>query len=157
MWSQAVLVPGDAILGRIHAFEAAARSDSEGGYVDGRSTDMLHEFRWLYAALHLMSQKLAATREEQAERHTRRRMQREESKLEPLVRVVTLRRMEEARAIEGHSNVDWQWQWKVTGHWRNQYYPSTGAHQPKWIEDYVKGPPEKPFKTPAHTVYAVSR
>jgi hypothetical protein len=72
------------------------------------------------------------------------------------VRVVTLRRSESA----GHgdsANKEWACKWIVRGHWRQQYYPSTSEHRPKWIDPYVKGPDDKPLKAPTQTVYVVNR
>jgi hypothetical protein len=36
--------------------------------------------------------------------------------------------------------------WMVGGHWRNQWYPATEVHRPRWIDAYVKGPAEAPLK-----------
>jgi hypothetical protein len=48
-------------------------------------------------------------------------------------------------------------QWLVSGHWRKQFYRSTGEHRPKWIEPYVKGSEDQPLKPPTETVFRVSR
>lgn len=42
--------------------------------------------------------------------------------------------------------------WWVRGHFRNQYYPSTGDHSLIWIEPYMKGPEDAPVKG---SVYAM--
>lgn len=163
MWSYFVLLPGEKVIDKVRAFENMALTcdDDEtvrGAYVTGRAMDMLHEVRWVYTAFHLMSQRLATTVEHKAERATVRRVERENLSLPPLLRVVTLRRMEEARHAEGGSHaVDWKWQWDVRGHWRNQYYPGTGEHKPKYIEEYTKGPPDAPFKPPAALIYQAKR
>lgn len=36
--------------------------------------------------------------------------------------------------------------WIVSGHFRQQWYPSIGAHRPKYIDSYVKGPADAPLK-----------
>src|SRR6185369_7642162 len=114
-------------------------------YAEGRVTDTLHEIRWIYAAMHLMSQKLAAQVPTPAQRPTKRRLQKANAPLVPLVKVITLRRLQEQQKAAGTSReVDWQWQWLVSGHWRQQYFPSIGEHRHVWIESYIKGPPEKP-------------
>ena len=51
----------------------------------------------------------------------------------------------------------WQCQWIVSGHWRRQFYRSSGAHKPRYIAPYVKGPADKPLKAPAGAVFAVTR
>lgn len=161
MWSYFVLLPGEKVIDKIRAFENIERSadkDHAGAYIIGRVMDVLHEVRWVYTAFHLMSQRLAATVEHKAERATVRRMERENLSLPSLLRVVTLRRMEEARNAEGGSHsVDWRWQWTVGGHWRNQWYPSAGEHKPVYIEDYVKGPPDAPFKPAQALIYKAER
>lgn len=78
---------------------------------------------------------------------------------EPAVQVVSLRRRE-YEAPEGDPTtraVEWSCQWLVSGHWRAQYYPSTGQHRPKWIYPHTKGPADKPLKVGAKKVYAVTR
>lgn len=37
--------------------------------------------------------------------------------------------------------------WVVEGHWRNQWYPATAAHRPRYIDSYVKGPQGAPLQT----------
>ena len=168
MWTWFAIDDGDRVVDRIHRFEkdaavengVARRQDGlvPGTCVDGKQTDVMHEIRWVYTAMHLMSQKLATTVRHRGDRSIRRRWERDKSVLLPELNVVTLRRMQEARDKDPHgtSAVDWQWQWAVQGHWRNQWYPSDRAHKTKWIEDYVKGPVDKPMK-PVATVFNVKR
>lgn len=40
---------------------------------------------------------------------------------------------------------EWNHRWIVRGHWRNQWYPSTQVHRPKYVPSYVKGPEDKPL------------
>lgn len=40
---------------------------------------------------------------------------------------------------------DWSHRWLVSGHWRNQWYPSEGVHRPIWIDAFVKGPSDAPL------------
>ena len=47
-------------------------------------------------------------------------------------------------------------QFTVRGHWRNQWYARSGTHAPKFIEPFIKGPKDAPFKEVAR-VYAVER
>ena len=163
-WSYFSLMPGDKVLDRIRIFERVAcdyfgRSNSvtEGAYLPGRELDTLHEARWVYTALYMMSQKLAMTVEHRPERQARKRVEKETT-LVPMIRVVTLRRMEEDRKKDPKGNaVDWQWQWKVHHFWRRQWYPSEGVHKPVWIEDYIKGPIDRPLKPDTHTVYVARR
>jgi hypothetical protein len=43
-------------------------------------------------------------------------------------------------------SVEWSCQWNVKGHWRNQYYPSTGEHKRIFVAEYRKGPQDKPLR-----------
>jgi hypothetical protein len=67
--------------------------------------------------------------------------------------------MEEARAKAGADGgkVDWQWQWTVRGHWRNQFHPSTGLHSPTFIEAYLKGPESAPLKPDTLSMFVAKR
>ena len=53
---------------------------------------------------------------------------------------------------------EWQHQWVVNGHWRHQAH-GVGRAQRKliYINSFVKGPDDKPFKPTARKVYAVLR
>lgn len=121
--------------------------------------DPLHELRWIYSAFYLMAQRLSTVVHHESDRHQKRRMQREGNPLQPMVEVITLWRLEEDRAREtkGSKFVDWQWQWEVRGHWRNQYIPSTGEHTPVFVEAYIKGPKDKPLKPPGLKLFSASR
>jgi hypothetical protein len=157
-WSYMTLAPGDLVRDRIKTFEKSAYV-SDGAYCGGRETDMLHEIRWVYSAFHLMSQRLAVKVEHQADRHLRRRMEKEGSRNTPTVQYVTLRRYEEARkkAAASGESVEWNCQWMVGGHWRNQWYATEQKHRPVWIEDYIKGPEGKPLRQPSEKIYRAVR
>lgn len=74
-------------------------------------------------------------------------------------RIVYLRRRvyAESTCLGAEAQRHYSCQWLVSGHWRQQPYPSEGAVRPKWILPYVKGPSDKPLKAPTKTVYAVVR
>ncbi|MGH7393698.1 MAG: hypothetical protein ACREM3_30220, partial [Candidatus Rokuibacteriota bacterium] len=134
-------------------------AQKDGQYiVQNRSEQPLHEIRWIYTALHLMSQRLSITVRHPTDRATRHRAEREGQEAPPFIDVVTLRRLEAARQRDPQgNNVDWQWQWQVAGHWRDQWYPSEGVHKPKFIESYIKGPADKPLKPDSIKVYVAER
>ena len=138
-WAYFVARDGDRMDERAAAFEQKARESGDPGamYVpyQDRMVHPLHEIRWLYAALHLMAQRLATTVQHTTDRHTRRRAERQGQAAPPFIRVVTLRRLEQDRRRDPKgSDVDWQWQWTVRGHWRQQFYPSEGVHKPVFVE-----------------------
>jgi hypothetical protein len=106
-----------------------------------------HEIRLAYTVFHLMAQRLAAKVQTPVTREVRRRAERQRQVAPPFIQVVTLRRLEIARRHDPTGEApDWQWQWSVIGHWRWQWYPSDGTHKRIFIESYVKGPADKPFK-----------
>lgn len=106
----------------------------------------------------LSQQELAHTSEVRPPRPALKRFARATQKkredIEPIT-IVTLRRMrnrsEEEHEGEGHPQ-PWSHRWIVSGHWRNQYYPSLGEHRYIWIHPYIKGPDDKPF-VPKRKVY----
>lgn len=117
-----------------------------------------HEIRLAYTVFYLMAQKLTVIPRAETDRPTRRRAERNKQTAPPFVHVITLRRLEADRKREGGDrNVDWQWQWEVTGHWRNQFYPGEGVHKQIFIETYIKGPADKPFKDPGVKLFAARR
>jgi hypothetical protein len=42
----------------------------------------------------------------------------------------------------------------VRAHWRNQWYPGSQTHRPRYIEEFIKGPDDAPFRAPK-TVYVL--
>lgn len=110
------------------------------------------------AALAFLNQRILVAPHERAERHARRRLERDGWTHEPLIRVVQLRRKER----QGSGSVqptdrEYHCQWVVRGHWRQHWYPKQARHQPRWIMPHVKGPDDKPLKAPRATVFAVVR
>lgn len=171
-WSYFSLQPGDEVLSRVRDFEAVSddtrkeiakdyglKADTS-AYAKGRDTDLYHEVRWTYTAIHLMSQKLASTKKHAANRPVRRRLERDNVPLEPFYRLVTLRRLAEEQEKHGAAqdrSVEWQWQWRVHGHGRWQWFPSIQDHKYIWIEDYIKGPTDKPLKPEQTSIYIAKR
>ncbi|MCI0554288.1 MAG: hypothetical protein L0287_25355, partial [Anaerolineae bacterium] len=69
------------------------------------------------------------------------------------INIVNLRRNSApGRDTQNQRPIEWSCQWIVSGHIRNQYYPSEDAHRLIYIAPYAKGPEDKPFKP---TVYRV--
>jgi hypothetical protein len=161
-WSYFAFSDGDRLIDRVRQFEHSQKN-SAGAYGMDRSTDMMHEIRWIYAAFHLMAQRLATSASHPAPRPTRRRMEREQSPVAPVVRVVTLRRLEQERQrdslqrLTSPNTVDWQFQWIVRDHGRWQWYPSQEEHRFIWVDSYVKGPEDKPLKNPSHKLFIARR
>lgn len=93
-----------------------------------------------------------------ANRATQRKLERSKHPLEePVVRVITLRKKRYEHHASDESERVYHHRWLVRGHWRNQWYPSLGIHQPKWIAPYIKGPDDTPLKPSRASIYAVVR
>lgn len=79
----------------------------------------------------------------------RRKLEKGIFKKVPDVLVVRLRKVAAPEGCEespsDHREVHWRGQWPVSSHWREQYYPSTKEHRPRWIWGYTKGPKHLPL------------
>lgn len=116
------------------------------------------KLRYFAAAMTFINQRILTTRAQSIPRHIQRQAARV-LQHSPSVQVIELRAREHhytERDGEPQAR-DWSHQWFVRGHWRQQWYPSLGTHQPKWIAPYVKGPDDKPLKAPSAQVFAVVR
>jgi hypothetical protein len=95
------------------------------------------------AAWLLMQQPLAETSDVLPDRAARKRLRRAGTEPAP-VRVIGLRRPKGA-SDKGDGPRDYQHQWIVRGHWRQQWYPKRQVHRPVWIAPHVKGPDGAPM------------
>jgi hypothetical protein len=59
--------------------------------------------------------------------------------------VFTLRRAKSPRYEGDERVVDWSHRWIVGGFWRQQWYPSEQVHRQIYINDFIKGPKDKPI------------
>lgn len=92
---------------------------------------------------------------ERPDRATRKRAKRA-GLPEPEILVVRLRRERSlAERIGGSAN--YAYRFMVSGHWRNQWFPTQHEHRQVWISPYVKGPGDKPFKPPQGRVFNLFR
>lgn len=158
-WSYFTLANGDKLIDRVHEFEATAVKEG-GAYAKARVSEELHEIRWIYTAFYLMAQRLATEVIVPTERAVKRRAAREGRTVPDTIKVVSLRRLETAREKDPNAEknpIEWNWQWEVRGHWRNQYYPATKEHHPVFVEAYIKGPDDKPLKNPGQKLFAAVR
>jgi hypothetical protein len=117
------------------------------------------KLRLAAAAFALVNQRILGVEQHRAHRGLRRRAAAVLA-TEATVRVIHLRRRagasQEGRAAPGVPP-EWSCQWIVRGHWRDQWYPSLGRHQPVWVLPYVKGPEDKPLRAPRGELFAVVR
>jgi len=110
------------------------------------------------ACMSFLQQRILIAPQQRADRPARRRLERDGYVHEPLIRVVELRRKHvHSGHVSGQESVEWSHQWVVSGHWRQQWYPSLNMNQPRWIMPYVKGPADRPLKPPRAKIFAVVR
>lgn len=75
----------------------------------------------------------------------------------PTVNIIRLRRVRHDTAPTDHRNVQWNYQWMVRGHWRQQPYgPGRTQTHTIWINPYTKGPDDKPLRVRTD-VFAIER
>lgn len=158
-WSHFTLGEGMPLLETTRRFETDSITVHEPGYGTGKQVDELHEIRWVYTALHLMSQRLTITSTESVSPLARSMAHRKGRKLNSLLKVVSLRRMEYDRQQEQgkHSDREYHWQWLVRGHWRRQPYGHGASYKNIFIEAYVKGPQNAPLKPLVRTLFVAAR
>ncbi len=115
--------------------------------------------KFFIAGCSWLTQRILVYSKGPVERHRRKQLAREFGATISDVKVIVLRRAELTSHIDSTNgeSVEWSCRWIVNGHWRNQYHPSTGRHELKYILPYMKGPEDKPLRIPKATVYAVTR
>lgn len=141
------------LVGFVRSYKHALAVGEEVEFANAVQTTMR---QYVVAFFAFIIQTIAATIPTKVSRPTQRRLERARLLIEPIVRIVKLRRKEYQQSSETQP-VDWSCRWIVRAHWRNQYYPSTGFHRPKLIPAYVKGPEDKPLKKPNIPLFAVVR
>lgn len=116
---------------------------------------------WVVAASTFLRQELLVAPKVPVERHVRKRLGLPKDQ-EHVLRVVSLRKASRdahgrrADSSSGETR-EYDFQWVVSGHARNQWYPSLQEHLPIWIGPYVKGPEGKPLKPRTAPLYSVTR
>jgi len=96
-----------------------------------------------------VQQRVVTTARESGSRPFRRR----HAGRQPDIRVVQLRRRSTGTGDgggPGAHTVEHDHRWMVSGHWRNQWYPSRSAHRQIWVQPFVKGPEDKPLVVRPH-------
>jgi len=147
----------ESIRGDLKRLIFGGRGDSE--QIEMSNSRILPLLLIFASALTFMQQQiLVAGKRDITDRPTRRRLQREGWTEPPVVRVVELRRRiyVDPKTREEREGPEWSCQWLVRGHWRQQWYPSTGIHAPRWIMPYAKGPLDKPLRASSR-IFAVIR
>jgi hypothetical protein len=105
--------------------------------------------------LHLLGQRLAAMPRRSVRANVQSQAEAYKMNMNP--RIVTLRRLLYEKTEAENSGREYQCQWHVRGHWRQQFYHSTGEHHPVFIDAYIKGPEDKPLKPLTHSIFVARR
>lgn len=106
---------------------------------DETSPPLILKSIWL-----LMQQPVSAVSDAPYDRKTRRRLARKDIE-PPAIRLITLRRTAIDSIPGTEARRDYQHQWIVRGHWRQQWYPLRQVHRPVWIAPHIKGPEGAPL------------
>jgi hypothetical protein len=104
----------------------------------------------LWTFFHLVAERIAVQHHEGLPRAARRRTERAGmAPPEPgTITVIKLRREYQPANYEPGYEPEEAWyshRFLVSGHWRNQWYPSIQIHQAKYIMGFVKGPEDAPL------------
>lgn len=134
-----------------------ARKDAQLQDKELHAVRRVEQMRYIAVCMAFMNQRILVQHGERADRSTRRRLERSGWTHEPEIKVIRLRRASSHAAGSDHEPVEWSCRWIVSGHWRQQFYPSTGEHRPVFVLPYIKGPDEKPLKATADRVFVVAR
>lgn len=123
-----------------------------------RSLAFRHTVLTMFAAcLAFIQQRILVQSVQRPERATRKRAAPVFNE-EREVRVIELRKRAVPSAPSGeHDPIDWACRWVVSGHWRQQWFPSVQENRPVWITPYIKGPEDKPLKLPTERIFSVVR
>lgn len=99
----------------------------------------------LWSVWTLMNQPIATAETATFDRSSARRVTRELGAV-PEVRIIQLRRRkDDVERADQDGSREYQHQWVVRGHWRQQWYPAREVHRPIWIAPHVKGPEGAPL------------
>ncbi|MFB7544999.1 hypothetical protein ACFC0N_34465 [Streptomyces zaomyceticus] len=143
--------PGEmANIHPIHGFTYLRTTLIEPGLPDLSDTDPgeVALLRLIQATWLLMGQSIATSERVDADRSSRRRIQRMDRDCGTAVRMIRLRRARTANGAdpgEQPGTREYQHRWVVRGHWRDQPYPSLGITRPLWISPYIAGPEGLPL------------
>jgi hypothetical protein len=131
----------------------------KGGDIDGDTVIVPHALqrvrRLCQAFWSILAEPYTTEARERPPRPARRRAEAAGMTSTEAVRVLDLRRPRSDHGGKSRS-VAWSSRWMVSGHWRNQWYPSARTHRQRYILPYIKGPADKPLDVRS-TVRALRR
>lgn len=156
-YAQVLHVPVPRVL-HVHSTPWWLGHTFDGNEVDsgGQPTAAAGWWKLIQTTFRLMQQRIAAHHPERPDRPARREAKRVGLQGDRDIVVVRLRReRSEHHGETGEAN--YSHRFIVSGHWRNQWYPSGHVHRQIWISPYVKGPEDAPLKMPPRKVYQWTR
>lgn len=140
-WKRWSLNPEDTFA----SLEAGMLADA---HLDGSThveiTAALEDLRYVVAFNLLSEQRILDTSHVDMNRQLRRAAERAELPVSP-IRIVHLPRHIRHHHDTEHTDREYTHRWIVSGHWRNQWYPSLDHHRLIWILPHIKGPDDKPL------------
>lgn len=134
------LTPDTMLLGHVTPWLFGEAHESAG---EGDIHPVLHLLQTLWR---LMAQTITMKVDTRGPRDARKRAYRAGFPERNLT-VVRLRRPRQESDPDREVNeVPWSHRWLVSGHWRNQFFPSLGIHRQIWISPFIKGPADLPLE-----------
>jgi hypothetical protein len=135
--------------------EGAGLSDAKHASWIDQSTQL---FQFVVCAGAFLRQRIATAESVRADRHARKRIAAAGWTGDPLISIIHLRERERRESLEADAGGrEYQWQWMVRAHSRQQWYPSIEKHLPILVGPYIKGPEDKPLKPRTTPVFLVNR
>lgn len=156
-YAQVMRIPVPGVL-HVHSTPWWLGHTFDGNEVDstGEPTAAAGWWKLIQTTFRLMQQRIAAHHPERPDRPARREAKRAGIQGDRDIVVVRLRReRSEHHGETGEAN--YSHRFIVSGHWRNQWYPSGQVHRQIWISPYVKGPEDAPLRMPPRKVYQWTR
>jgi len=125
------------------------------------ATDVVSRF--VLAGFAWMNQKVLTLADGGLPRQRRKDYQRHVGHNEQTVKIIQLRRVQQIPTLndnpsEPRDEAYYSCRFEVDGHWRNQACgPGFSDRKLRWIDAFLKGPEDAPFRAPKHKVYVVNR
>jgi hypothetical protein len=131
----------------------------EGNEIDelGARTGVDKWWRVIQTTLRLMQQRVAVRHHERPDRATRRNGIRRGFREREVVVVKLRREKSEHPSEEPVQDANYSHRFIVSGHWRQQWYPSIQGHRQIWISPFVKGPADKELVVRPRRVFNLVR
>ena len=123
----------------------------------GKPTGAVWWWKVVQTTFRLMQQRLAHRSLARPDRAGRREARRLSFRDDTEVVIVRLRREAGERHDPTGEEANYSHRFIVSGHWRNQWYPSDRVHRHVGISPYVKGPEDKPLIVRPRRVYQWER